>query len=548
MSPTIVSANANGKTSGRRNFLALSRKFHSHLSLLAGIGLLLWCLSGLLHVVMSWTGPQPVAMFPPTLNSYDYSSLSESKSEELEEGAFSLLRIGQVLMQSPLTSAQTVKVVASEQGPIIQRISKKGFSAEYTTLDGLHLPDYDQTQALWLARYYSGLSDTPVDSIERIESFSSEYPWVNRLLPVHKISFAESGGLTVFVDTRSASLASINNDYKRNLQALFSLFHTWSWLENLNEYVRVTLLAVLLLVILMSAISGIYMLFTVKPNRKARAKHRVRFFHNRIAIFVAIPLLMFSISGLYHLLTYSNVQIERPISYGDALSSNVIASLASEAPTFTNSEQAQKLLQGIDRINTVALVNYENNLYLRVNYIQASSDNESKNPDEIREKRFIGMGAAKKTLYIDAASWQRAELTDKEMALNIAEQIEGLAAEDFLSVTQLNRFSGEYDFRNKRLPVWRVEYGASSDVVLFVDPQAGVIVDRIKGSDRAERWSFRMLHKWNFLRFMGRDARDAVLFVAVASLAVLAFLGLILWYRRGRVSKAASSDARPVLQ
>lgn len=44
------------------------RQWHRRLSLLAGVGLLVWAGSGLLHPLMSWTGPRPAAFTAPALS------------------------------------------------------------------------------------------------------------------------------------------------------------------------------------------------------------------------------------------------------------------------------------------------------------------------------------------------------------------------------------------------------------------------------------------------------------------------------------------------
>ena len=45
--------------------LARLTRWHRRLSLLAGVALLLWAASGLLHPLMSWTNPRAAAFAPP---------------------------------------------------------------------------------------------------------------------------------------------------------------------------------------------------------------------------------------------------------------------------------------------------------------------------------------------------------------------------------------------------------------------------------------------------------------------------------------------------
>ena len=74
------------------------------------------------------------------------------------------------------------------------------------------------------------------------------------------------------------------------------------------------------------------------------------------------------------------------------------------------------------------------------------------------------------------------------------------------------RFGAGYDFRNKRLPVWRVDYDSANGDMLYIDPASGILVDRAINTERLESLSFSFLHKWNFLTPMiGRVARDGLI-------------------------------------
>jgi hypothetical protein len=100
----------------------------------------------------------------------------------------------------------------------------------------------------------------------------------------------------------------------------------------------------------------------------------------------------------------------------------------------------------------------------------------------------------------------------------------------------VTRFGPEYDFRNKRVPVWRLNYGAPLNATLFVDTATGVLADISLDAAKAERWSFSYLHKWNFLAMFGRHTHNGVVSAfALAMLLVFGGLGLrMAWQARGR--------------
>jgi hypothetical protein len=104
----------------------------------------------------------------------------------------------------------------------------------------------------------------------------------------------------------------------------------------------------------------------------------------------------------------------------------------------------------------------------------------------------------------------------------------------------VTRFGPDYDFRNKRLPVWRIDYGAPVNATLFVDTATGVLADRTENWQKPERYLFSFIHKWNFLFPIGKVGLNAV--VGSFMLALLGFMaGIGLYWdwrrRRGRAQK-----------
>jgi hypothetical protein len=113
------------------------------------------------------------------------------------------------------------------------------------------------------------------------------------------------------------------------------------------------------------------------------------------------------------------------------------------------------------------------------------------------------------------------------LALQLGEKFTGAPREAIKNVTLVTRFGPAYDFRNKRLPVWQLDFGSPVNSTIFVDTSTGVLADVTKDSAKPERWSFSMLHKWNFLFPFGRNIQNIVVSVSVIFILIFtATLGI----------------------
>ena len=96
---------------------------------------------------MSWTGPKAKSFFPPqAIMKVEYAAA-----------------IPEILQKYQINQAIMIKVVPSENGAVLQVTDDNTKPRRYFDLDTHdELKDYDKIQAVWLARYYSGLKDTEV--------------------------------------------------------------------------------------------------------------------------------------------------------------------------------------------------------------------------------------------------------------------------------------------------------------------------------------------------------------------------------------------------
>ena len=177
----------------------LAIRTHRVLAWPAAVALLMFIVSGMCHPLMVWTGPRAAAFFAPQIEA---------------DGAL-LAAAQRVIAEGRVPAGGLIKLVPGPGGALIQQSDMEGGQRRYVDpASGNAMPDQDRLQAIWLARYYAGDQGAPLPSVSYRDSFDTEYPAVNRLLPVWRIAFARTDGLRVWVHTETGELASISNRWK----------------------------------------------------------------------------------------------------------------------------------------------------------------------------------------------------------------------------------------------------------------------------------------------------------------------------------------------
>jgi len=490
--------------------------------------LLVWGLSGLTHIAMVLFGPQQAQFMPPVAQ----VALSDARP------------ISETLAASGIAEAVAVKTVPAADGGALWQVTEQPLAPRryFTLSDGSEIRDGDRAQAEFIARHFLA-TDREVFSANLQTDCDADYPWVNRQLPVWKIEFAGDDRLTAYVHTETSSLASVNNSTKEGLQTAFRILHTWEWVPEGMDWLRVTVIGLMVGSLFALGATGVIMLVTVRRKKRAPG---AKGWHRIAGYVLALPLIMFSVSGIYHLVQSALVPPGTQTKMGDPVN---VASGAWPV------EQDWAALSEGRNIASVALVEDGDGAPLyRIGLapkpgtmgggehdhsgdekeghdhasMMASAEERTPSTDaEIREARFSGIQPDGPAIYIDAATGEVAPEGDQDIALAVARRFSGAPDEAVANMELVTRFSHEYDFRNKRLPVWRVDYADPVNATLFVDTGSGVLVDRVADWEKPERLVFSMIHKWNFLFPIGRLGLNvAVAGFVIALLVFMAILGL----------------------
>lgn len=327
-------------------------------------------------------------------------------------------------------------------------------------------------------------------------------------MPVYKVQLGE---LTAYIHTESQSLASLSNSYKDSLQLVFRTLHSWNWLNAVPE-LRLAVMSLLLVSVLVLVFTGSYLLWSLPSKIKRRG---LRLWHYLLAWVLFIPLACYAITGFYHLLHNSQkdqlIGLELPPP--------------SLLPDFSTATVQWPDLAQNTAVRQLTLVQGPEQTW----YWRVATTEELRTE---RELRFQGQAAEQQVIYLPLQPEKSKQKLDDS---NYAAFLAGLYAPNWQADTlqQVRHFDMNYDFRNKRLPVWQLQT-AEGDL-LFVDTSTGQRVEQLRQSDQLERASFSLLHKWNLLMpLTGRFYRD--LFVELLMLLImgLAATGFVMRYKTGR--------------
>lgn len=505
---------------------------HQWLGLIGGISLLVWGLSGLTHIAMVLFGPQQAAFMPPA-------------TSVALEGA---RPIAETLAKEGIAEAVAVKTVPAPGGGVLWQVTPAANGARryFRPADGSEVTDGDRAQAEFLARHYLA-TDRAISSAKLQTEFDADYPWVNRLLPVWKLEFAGEDGLTAYVHTETSSLAAVNNTTKTRLQSVFRALHNWEWVPPGMDWLRVVVIGLMVGSLLALGLTGIAMLVTVRRKKRLPGS---RGWHRIAGYVLALPLIMFSASGIYHLIQSALVppvsQLKMgkpvnvasgkwpveadwaPIAKGRDIASVALVEGAEGQPLYRIGLASKGPMGGGEHDHGHAKAAADHGMAGHDHAAMMAAQAKTPSTDaEIREARFAGIKPDGPAIYLDAATGAVEASGDKDLARAIARRFTGAPDSAVTGVELVTRFSHEYDFRNKRLPVWRVDYAEPVKASLFVDTGTGVLVDRVADHEKPERLVFSFIHKWNFLFPVGRLAQNVLVGAfAMALIGFMAVLGL----------------------
>ncbi|MEJ7662122.1 MAG: PepSY domain-containing protein [Hymenobacter sp.] len=169
------------------------------------------------------------------------------------------------------------------------------------------MPGGDRAYAEDVARYLLADSTSAVARAERLTHYTADYKFINRLLPVWKITFARPDGMAVFVETGQSRMGTFNNHARARFLWVFGMLHNWDFLDVLPRPLHLGIMLVFTTVIWLSALSGLVIYgFVRKKLRQPRSAQDqvgwLRRRHRTLGLWVAFVTFTFALSASYHLI------------------------------------------------------------------------------------------------------------------------------------------------------------------------------------------------------------------------------------------------------
>ena len=478
----------------RTQRLAALVRWHRALAWVAGVSVLIWGLSGVMHPIMSALSPKvnpvpPVAQLPANLAPVPLASLAQGRWADKAHSVQSV----RLLMLADQAAWRVQEASVDGKLP-----AARWFAAS----SGAELLDAETQQAEKLARALVGDAQSEIRSMTRVTEFGRDYPSINKLLPVWRVEFAREDGMIAFVDTEGQRLAALSDQTKRTLMGAFVLLHTWAWA---SEPVKQIGISVMLGLTLVTMLAGLMMYLirwranTLRPNQP-----RMRRLHRQLGLIAGVAGVCIALSGLLHL-WFSRTPPVIPAP-----------------PALANVPQLHAIPAGLTGLTAVNVAGQT--LWL----VQGAAK-----PMQGGEHTHHAAAAVKPNplpTYLNhhgqAVAGARGQHAGTRM------QAMGVWAAPIQSIELISKFGGEYGFFQKRLPVYRVNLANTAQSSWYIEPATGQFSNLVEQRDRLEGYSFAYLHKWHWLDGLGKTTRDIILASFAAANVVLAVLGMLLWRRR----------------
>ena len=447
----------------------------------------------------------------------------------------------EVLLKNQISTFKNFRIVSFDKATYYQVKTEKDSLLYFDTSTAKKLENGDQYYAHWLSRYFLEDQESTIAKTEVVTEFNSQYKYINRYLPVYKITYNRPDAMEIYVETASSKLATYNPKSRQAFIWFFDTFHNWAFMDWIsNNSIRIVVMFIFLGIIFFSAISGIviYGLFwkQFKKTDSLASKKGIRAYHRQIGIWFSFFTLTFAFSGAYHATTKWEPYVLDKMVYEPIFKTN-------ELPTANTA-----LALDWKKLENTSLIRYNDSIYYRCE-LQSNNKTATEKPkwgnkkaQPVSEIVYINSvtNKVRPNLDIDYATYLANYFDDNnqqaaccEMDNSTTEPNCAIKEAKLLETKQLTEFnSREYGFVNKRLPVVKLAYDTPNKKTYFIETATSRLAALVETSDKIEGYSFAIFHKFLFMDWAGKSIRDLSTVLAALLILVVSILGLVLFLKK----------------
>ncbi len=511
-------------------------RWHRIIGLVTMIPVIFWCISGMMHPFMShW---------------FKVKLAHEYVKPEAVNQAQIKLSLQEVLKKNSITEFRNFRIVSFNNQTYYQvkRVSNR--LAYFNATTAQILENGDKKYAEFLARYFTEDYQSKVKNIEEITDFDDEYAYVNRLLPVWKVSFDRADGMDIYVETEQTRLANFNENRRKAFLWVFRTFHNWDFLAKItNNTLRISIMIGLLSIIIISMLSGLviygFMWGKFKKPRNANDKVGIlRKYHRQIGLWVAFVTFTFAFSGAYHATKKLTPDERIKYFYQPVIKTTDLQTATLALPLDWTKVVNLSLAKIDDKLYyQVFIKSEEKGAWKKEQQDKAEKMGESKKPDaksniayyDVQTASLLPDGMMLHTKALVAHFIEQGKSggdpTCCDLTASTTDEGEGEALPAIASTGFLTKFDKEYGFVNKRLPVVKFALATDNHLTYYVEPATSRLAASIVDSDRREGLSFGVLHKFLFMDWAGKDIRDIVTILSALGVLVVSLFGFALFLK-----------------
>lgn len=509
-------------------------RWHRVLSLIVAVPVILWASSGFMHPLMTNIRPK-IATQSFSAPPLDVAQVNVGLQECLKQNnidSFSNVHVVQMGGQ------QFYQVIVDEDNSDVRYFS---------TRTGKVLKDGDRLYARFLAKSFlegseqeeehaepEGMSvhdcclmatmsimsskGSKITGVQRVTRFDDEYKYINRLLPVYRVSFDRPDGIRIYVETAGSRFSYAVDNNRAAFDRFFGICHTWEWMSALGN-TRYFIMAAITLTGFLTTLLGLYIFFTTKTKKSSNGLVKARRNHRYVSLAASLFTLMFTFSGGFHALQNILPKNQQATTIPIRFAAGDVDADFSRLDSVT----------GHKKIKSISFCKLNGETFCQL-YLQKSPATVGENSDLMKSMSV----KLPDVMYVRPGSYQILPGGDEKYARYLADVFSNNGQDKITSVVAVTKFTEEYGFINKRLPVWKVSYGMKDNERYYVETSSGVLASRIRDADLAEGYSFAFLHKHHFMDWGGKTARDISTMFWAAMQVAMVTVGLILYFRSGR--------------